>query len=494
VPDDPTPRLPEVAEPSPGIGRDEWVARSGERLDLHGLRRLDAAFNRLPAAIRYGALIVPMLVFPLFTNSDYLMQVGLDTLLYVLLALGLNVALGWAGLLDLGYVAFYGFGAYAFALLASEQLGVHWEAQWAIPTAVVLTGVLGFLLGLPSWRLVGDYLAIVTLFFLQIFLTLLINVDRPDFAFLETLPEWHITNGPNGISTVDPLTFFGRDLRSLDAYYFGAVAAIVVVLTVLYLLNHSRTGRAWRASREDVLAAELMGMPVNWLKLLAFAFGAGIAGLAGSIFAASQGAVFPSSFDLTLLITVYAMVILGGVGSLAGMVIGAVVLNVSLEVLRDPGDASWLFFLALLLVTPLVVRPLRNWLLVAGGTVVFGFVTHEIVERVWEQGVAGEPAGETRIDRLMDGWVILPSQADAVTWNRVMYLVLVAAVLTLTLLKGWKRLVLFPPVLYLAACIWESAMLPQPAVARYLLIGAMLVALMAARPQGLLGTARVEIV
>jgi branched-chain amino acid transport system permease protein len=492
VPGDPTPRPPEAPEPSPGIGRDEWVARSGERLDLGALRRVDVAFNRLPALVRYGALIVPMLVFPLLTSSDYLMQVGLDTLLFVLLALGLNVALGWAGLLDLGYVAFYGFGAYAFALLASEQLGLHWEAQWAIPAVIVATGMLGFLLALPSWRLVGDYLAIVTLFFLQIFLALLINIDRPDFAFLETLPEWHITNGPNGISTVDPLTFFGHDVRSQDAYYFVAVGAIIVVLTALYLLNHSRTGRAWRSSREDALAAELMGMPVNWLKLLAFAFGAGIAGLAGSIFAASQGAVFPSNFDLTLLITVYAMVILGGVGSLAGMIIGAVVLNVSLEVLRDPGDASSLFFLALLLVTPLLIRPFWHWAVVAAGTIVFGLVAHEVVERVWEDGVAGEPAGEAWIDGVADGWVILPAAPE--TWNRIMYLVLVAAVLGLTLLKGWRRLVLFPPVLYLAACIWESAMLPQPAVARYLLIGGMLVALMAARPQGLLGTARVEIV
>jgi ABC-type branched-subunit amino acid transport system permease subunit len=197
-------------------------------------------------------------------------------------------------------------------------------------------------------------------------------------------------------------------------------------------------------------------------------------------------------FDLTLLITVYAMVILGGVGSLAGMIVGAVVLNVSLEVLRDPGDASWLFFLALVLVSALLLRPLWQWAAVAAATVVLGIVAHEIVERTWERGVAGEPAGEAWIDRLVDGWVLLPVRPEE--WNRITYLVLVAGVLALTLLKGWKRLALFPPVLYLAACVWESAMLPQPAVARYLLIGAMLVALMAARPQGLLGTARVEIV
>ena len=284
-----------------------------------------------------------MVAWPFLTGSDYLTQVGIDTLLYVLLALGLNVAVGWAGLLDLGYVAFYAFGAYAFALLASEQFDVHLEAQWAIPLIVMLTMVVGFLLGLPSWRVSGDYLAIVTLFFLQIYLVLLNNVDRPDFHFLDETPDWAITNGPNGISTIDPLEFFGRRLTSLDAYYWLLVGAIALVLAALYLANHSRTGRAWRALREDFLAAELMSMPVTRLKLLAFVVGAGVAGLAGSIFAAQQGAVFPVNFDLTLLITLYAMVILGGAGSLAGVALGAIVLNLSLELLRDPDDASIAF-------------------------------------------------------------------------------------------------------------------------------------------------------
>jgi branched-chain amino acid transport system permease protein len=492
VPEDSTPKPPETGETGPRIGRDEWVARAQANLELDRLGRLVARFNALPPLVRYGALIVPMLVYPLVVNSDYHMQVGLDTLLFVLLALGLNVALGWAGLLDLGYVAFYGFGAYAFALLASEQLDVHLEAQWAIPIVVALTVILGFALGLPSWRVTGDYLAIVTLFFLQIFLTLLINIDRPDFAFFEETPELGLTNGPNGISTVDPFRFVGRAARSLEAYYFLTVAAIVVVLAALWLVNHSRTGRAWRALREDELASQLMSMPVNWLKLVAFAFGAGVAGLAGSILAASQGAVFPVNFDLTLLITVYAMVILGGVGSLAGVMLGAVVLNASLELLRTPENASWLFFAALVLVTPFLIRPLWRWAAVAATTLVFGFVAHEVVERVWSEGVAGRTAGATRIDRWVDGWVILP--ADPQTWNRVMYIVLVAGILGLTLLRGWWRLVAAVPVMYLAASIWESALLPQPAVARYILIGAMLVALMAGRSQGLLGTQRVEIV
>jgi branched-chain amino acid transport system permease protein len=420
------------------------------------------------------------------------MQVGVDTLLYVLLALGLNVAVGWAGLLDLGYVAFYAFGAYGFALLASEQFDLHWEAQWAIPTIVLLTMLLGLLLGLPSWRLSGDYLAIVTLFFLQIFLVLLNNVDRPDFQFLENPPDWSITNGPNGISTVDPLTFFGRELTSLDAYYWVLVGAIGLVLTALYLANNSRTGRAWRALREDILAAELMSMPVRWLKLLAFVVGAGVAGLAGTIFAAQQGAVFPVNFDLTLLITLYAMVILGGAGSLAGVALGAIVINLSLELLRDPDDASLAFFGALVVVTLLTMRPFVRWAALAAGTIVFGLVAHFVVERAWPEGVAGQSAGQTRVDGWVEGWAIIPS--DPQTWNRVMYIVLIAGVLALTVVRGWWRLALAAPVLYLAISIWESAMLPQPSVARYLLIGAMLVGLMAARPQGLLGQQRVEIV
>jgi hypothetical protein len=186
------------------------------------------------------------------------------------------------------------------------------------------------------------------------------------------------------------------------------------------------------------------------------------------------------------------MVILGGVGSLAGVMLGAVVLNVSLELLRTPENASWLFFSALVLVTPFLIKPLWRWAAVFVGTIVFGFVAHAVVERVWPEGVAGTTAGSTRVDQLLDGWVILP--ADPVTWNRVMYLVLIAGVLSLTLLRGWMRLAVAVPVAYLAASIWESALLPQPAVSRYILIGAMLVGLMAGRPQGLLGTQRVEIV
>ena len=481
-----------MSEQGPRIGRDEWVARAGDNVDRSLTGRGLAAFSRLPAVARYAAIVVPMALVPFLTNDQYVMQVGLDTLIFVMLALGLNVTLGWAGLLDLGYVAFYGFGAYVYAWLASEQFDLHWPAYWAVPVAVLAAAGLGLLLGLTSWRVSGDYFAIVTLFFLQLCLTLAINIDSPDFAFWEIPPEWHITNGPNGISTVDPLEFFGSDFESLDAYYFLAVGLIVLLLAAMYLVNHSRVGRGWRSQREDVLAAELMGMRIRWLKLSAFAYGAAVAGLAGPLLAASHGAVFPVDFDLTVLITVYAMVILGGLGSLAGVMLGAIVLNVSLEVLREPDDASLVFFISLLVVSLAVIRPFWQWAAVAVATVVLGIVVHAVVEQVWPEGVDGTTAGGTRLDDWAEGWVILP--ADAVTWNRIMFLVLIAGVLWLTVLRGWRRLVAFPPVLYLAVCMWESAMLPQPAVARYILIGAMLIGLMAARPQGLLGTQRVEIV
>jgi branched-chain amino acid transport system permease protein len=473
-------------EQGPRIGVDEWVARVAEN---RSLGRLQQQLERVPLAARLGAFVLPMALFPLFTSSGYLMQVAIDTLIFMLLALGLNVALGFAGLLDLGYIAFFGFGAYGYTMFASGHFNLHWDAQWAIPIVVAATIALGFLVGLPSRRLVGDYLAIVTLFFLQIFLVVLLNADRLSLPFIGTT---NLTRGPNGISDVDPMSFFGWKLTSLDDYFYLALIAFAVVLLGLRFLEHSRTGRAWRALREDPLAAELMSMPVSRLKLLAFAFGAGIGGLTGTIFAAEQGAVFPVNFDLTLLITLYAMVILGGVGSLFGVAVGAIVINVTLEALRTPQNASWIFFGLVALV--LLAAPKPRWLgpTILAAVVAFGFVVHATVDALWPAGVAGATVGEARIDGIVDSWVLLPENPDELgKWG---YLVLVAAVLGLTLLQGWWRWVALVPTLYLAACVWENVLVEQPAVARYILIGAMLVGLMAARPQGLFGQARVEIV
>jgi ABC-type branched-subunit amino acid transport system permease subunit len=482
------PERPDAAD-RPRVGVDEWVDRVADRQERGWQGELRARLDGIPPHFKLALMVLPIAVLPLLVDSGYLMQVAIDTLLFMLLALGLNVAVGWAGLLDLGYIAFYGFGAYGFAFLASEHFGIHWQGTFLIPVVVAATILLGFLVGLPSRRLVGDYLAIVTLFFLQLFLTILLNADRLNLPFVG---QTNLTRGPNGISDLDPMRFFGWELDSLNDYFYLSLGAFVVVFVGLSFLNDSRTGRAWRALREDPLAAEMMSMPVNRLKLLAFAFGAGVAGLAGTIFAASQSAVFPVNFDVTLLITLYAMVILGGFGSLTGVAVGAIVINLSLEALRTPENASWIFFGLLVVALPFVLRPWWRWAAVVAGTLVFGFLVRLLAEQFWERGVEGATPGLARIDRLVDGWVLIPASPDGLA--KVAYLVLVAGALALTVLHGWWRTIAFVPVLYLAACVWENVMVVQPSVARYILIGAMLVALMASRPQGLFGTARVEIV
>jgi branched-chain amino acid transport system permease protein len=470
----------------PRIGVDEWVASAETRRARTLGGRLEDALGRVPPAVKLVALALPFAVFPLLVDSDYLLQVGVDTLVFVILALGLNVAVGWVGLLDLGFVAFFGLGAYLYAAMASEYAGRHWDGLLVVPLVAVAVAVAGFLVGLPSRRLVGDYLAIVTLFFLQLWLVVMVNAS--------------FTRGPNGISDLYPLQLLGRDVVSLRGYFYVALAVFVLVVSFLYLLNASRTGRAWRALREDELAAELLTMPVNRLKLMAFAVGAGIAGVAGALYAPSQGAVFPLNFDIVLLITVYAMVVLGGAGSIVGVTVGAVLINASLEALRDPSDASWLFYGAVVLTLLVLIRPWWQPVAVLAGTVAFGFAVHELAEQLRPSLVQGTPFGEARIDELAESWVLLPEgivTEDGLptgSLGRVGYLVLVASILALTLVRSKRwRLVGLVPVLYLTASVWESLLLAQPAVARFLLIGAMLVGLMAYRPQGLFGRQRVEI-
>ena len=271
-------------------------------------------------------------------------RVAFDTVIFMLLALGLNVVVGWGGLLDLGYVAFYGVGAYTYAFLSADQLrpapAVFVVDPRSRPSSAALVGLL---VGLPSRRLVGDYLAIVTLFFFQIFLTVSNNSD-------EHLRPTTSPAGRTGSSTSSRSRLFGHELPVSTegifnvAYLYVALAFFVVVFVALRFVNESRTGRAWRSLREDPLAAELMGMPVNWLKLMAFAFGAAVAALTGTLVTALNGSVFPQTFEFPLLITIYTMVILGGAGSQAGVVIGAIGISVLLEVLREPGDSRFLFY------------------------------------------------------------------------------------------------------------------------------------------------------
>ena len=478
-------------ENRPRIGVDEWVARQGERTALRGgwAAPIVDAFERVPPWARLAIVVGLTALVPFVTDSDYVVRVALNTVLFGLLALGLNVVVGYAGLLDLGYIAFYGFGAYGYAILSSEQFGIHWPTELTIPVVVVASALLGLVLGLPSRRLLGDYLAIVTLFFAQIFVVLTTNADRITLPWNDQPTDF--TGGPNGIAGLDPMKLFGIELGSTQSYLWLSLIVFTLVITGLHLLNESRTGRAWRALREDPLAAEVMSMPVNRLKLLAFMFGAATAGLTGTIFSAVQLGVFPQNFDLPLLITLYAMVILGGAGSLPGVVIGAVVITVSLELLRDPANARLLFYGAILLALLAFMRPWAKLAAVAVGTVVFGIVAYQLVDAIRPAWTSGSIDGGT-LAGLLEGWVVHP--ANPTRLGNIGFVLLIAAVIALSQLRGTLRLVLTVPTLYLAAFVWENRLVAEPSVTRILLLGALLIALMNARPQGLLGTARVEIV
>ena len=465
----------------PGIGRDEWVATHETRTAAE--RRALRWMNRIPPPARLAVLALIAIPVPFYLNSGDLFTFGIFTVLYALLALGLNITVGFAGLLDLGYIAFYGFGAYSYALLASSKYDIHLQGELAIPVIVVASGLLGLLLGWPSRRLLGDYLAIVTLFFAQAFVTV-VAVANPK----------GLTGGANGIAGIDNLNFFGLHVATYRAYYWFAVGAFLLGLAALWSLLRSRIGRAWQALREDPLAAELMGMPVNRLKLLAFSFGAAIAGFTGCIYAALAGSVAGGAFDVTLLITIYAIVILGGTGSLTGVVVGACVINLSYESLRPetPDRARILFYLGILIALVWRVRPWPRLIVALGGAVAFGFAVHAIAASVSNSATSGSPTEAGRLRGAIEDWVVIPAHPGR--WPAYGYVALVAAILLLTLVRGWWRIVALAPTLYLVAFVWENILVQHPSVTRLILFGALLIALMIVRPQGLFGTSRVEIV
>ncbi len=487
----PVPTRPDEGQ-VPRIGVDEWVATHEARRDLgRGLLGvLRRELERVPRPGFYLAFGIAAALLPVVTSDGYVIRVGFDTLLYMLLALGLNIVVGYAGLLDLGYVAFYGFGAYGYAMLASPKFGLHWSTLAVLPVVVVATALLGFLVALPSRRLLGDYLAIVTLFFGQLFVTVVQNGQA--MSFLGFTRHYDVTGGPNGIPDIDPFNAFGGRISSLKGYFYAALLIFLLVLAAVYLVDQSRTGRAWKSLREDALAAELMGMPVNRLKLVAFAFGAAIAGLTGTLFAALNTAVFAADFDVPTLIIVYAMLILGGAGSLGGVILGALIVNVSLEVLRTPGHSTWVFYG--LIAATLVVR-LRPWRWLAAvilGTVALGFAVHAIAAAAWPRGVHGEPAVGGLLGSGLRHWVLLPT--DPQTIGNVAFVCLVLAVLWVTTLRGFAQKLALAPTIYLAAFVWENRLVEEPSVTRLILVGVILIVLMNARPQGLVGSARVEIV
>jgi branched-chain amino acid transport system permease protein len=487
VPDDLAPAPP---PDQPRIGVDEWVASVEDRREQYrGLTGyVRRAWDALPVGGRLLVFLVPAAIFPLVTSTGNLFRYGLITLIYALLALGLNIVVGFAGLLDLGYIAFFGFGAYTYGYVASGHTGRHWPAELAILLAIAVAGVVGLLVGLPSRRLVGDYLAIVTLFFGQAFVVFVNNANRINFPFFGHVD---LTGGANGLDNIDALDVFGWEVNTTKEYYYYTLGAFTLTMVLIFFASESRTGRAWRALREDPLSAEVMSIPVNRLKLMAFVFGASIAGFAGAIYGSVQTGAFPGDFDVGLLITIYAIVILGGAGSLAGVIVGAIIVNGVPELLRDPNQAEWVFYttIALLLVTQL--RPWRRLAAVVGATIALGFALHAIADAWFPRWTAGEP-GEGALAHAVGSWMLLPSDPTRIA--NFAYVFLIAAILVLTIVRGIWRIVLLVPTIYLAAFVWENLLVEQTAGAtRFLLLGALLVVLMNVRPQGLFGTARVEI-
>jgi branched-chain amino acid transport system permease protein len=486
-----SPDVPAAAG-APRIGVDEWVAQvEGRRERYTGLRgAVVRQWDRVPPAARVLLFAAVAALLPLITSEGNVFRYGLFTLVYALLAIGLNIVVGFAGLLDLGYVAFFGFGAYVYGILASPQFDNHWQAAAAIPVVIIATGVLGFLVGLPSRRLVGDYLAIMTLFFGQAFVTFVTNANRIDFPFVGHVD---LTGGANGLASIDPFNFFGFKIDSTTKLYYFLLVVIALVLILLYFVHDSRTGRAWRALREDPLAAEVMSMPVNRLKLLAFVFGAATAGFTGAIYATLATAALPGDYGPGLLITIYAIMILGGFGSLMGIVVGAIVVSSVPELLRSTANARPLFYGAILLAVLVKLRPWRYFAAVVVGLVGLGFAVHAIAAAAYPRLVDGSAQGSGVFARAMNHWMLFPRHPENIA--DVAYIFMVAAIVIVPQLRRLWRTILLPPLLYLLMFVWENLLLEQIGGAtRLILLGAMLVALMNARPQGLFGKAYVEIV
>ena len=305
-----------------------------------------------------GFIALPFLVEAIPMLGPTWVRILGFAMLYVLLALGLNIVIGYAGLLDMGYIGFYAIGAYLYALLASPHLqmaglveGVlDWPVWVIIPLAAVAAAICGVLIGAPVLKLRGDYLAIVTLGFGEIIRIFMNNLDQPV----------NLTNGPQGISNIAPLhvdgaawahapgegaapllslqqswSLFGLQVSPVISYYLFFLAIVILSIVLSKRLEVSRIGRAWMALREDEVAAEAMGLNKRNLKLLAFAMGATFGGVSGVLFSSYQGFVSPESFTLMESIMVRAMVVLGGMGSIRGVVLGALILSVMPELFRD---------------------------------------------------------------------------------------------------------------------------------------------------------------
>jgi len=470
------------------IGVDEWVAQHTDRRDAGtGWRRwMYTVQARVGWWPRWGIALLVGLIFGQLALNVNIETVAVNCLIYAILAIGLNIAVGWAGLLDLGYVAFFGFGAYGYAIFSSSALAtnghgaVHLSAILSIPIVMAGAGVFGALIGLMALRVSGDYLAIVTLFVGQAFMEVVNNVDTGTLG------------GVNGLFGLDPVHSFGGQIVTPNGYYYLALLVTVGLLAFLHLLDESRTGRAWRAVREDELAAKAMTIPVGAVKVMAISFGAIVAALAGTIFAAQQDNVFPTNFTANILILIYACLVLGGAGSLAGAVLGGIVVTAGEQMVSSPTDAGYLFYGLIVLALIVKLRPWRTLAAVLAATVVLGIVLRAIVGAISASATGGPPGSGGWIGSLVRHWVIVPTKAAG--FGNVLYIVLICAVFAIVRLPSRYRPFAMVPTLYAAACCWEARLVVNPSITAQILVGAILIAVMAARPQGLLGTMRVEVV
>ncbi|MES9543998.1 MULTISPECIES: branched-chain amino acid ABC transporter ATP-binding protein/permease [unclassified Actinomadura] len=297
------------------------------------------------AAARYGGwpLLVALALVAGQTLDDYALTVAGTILVYAILGLGINIVVGYAGLLDLGFAAFFAIGAYASGLL---MLKLEWGFWPTLPVAVAAAAVAGAVIGYPTLRLRSDYLAIVTLGFGEIIRITVINLQ--------------VTGGPNGLTGIPPVTVGGREIVTPKDFFYLALAFFTVVLAATALLARSRLAYAWRAIRADDTAAEAVGVPARRVKLLAYVLGAMTGAVAGPLNAAQLGTVDPSSFTFLTSLMILLVVIIGGMGSRPGVMVGAVVIVALPEVLRTVQEYRGLFF-ALLLILIVLLRPQGVW-------------------------------------------------------------------------------------------------------------------------------------
>ena len=422
----------------PRIGTDEWVAQAeGRRRKRSGFwGGVAERWEKTPLLWRYALVISLLIALPLLSgtnmfleligssNNDFIVRTGARFLVFAIMAIGLNVVVGYAGLLDLGYVAFYGLAGYLYAYTSSDFVtalspnGLHLPSLVSVPLVILVVALVGALVGSVSLRLSGDYLAIVTLGFGLVFVQLALTLTRVSFPWNDRPID--LTRGPNGINRLDDISLFGFHFSSTLQYYYLFLVLLALVYLAVHNLNASRIGRAWRAIREDELAAETMGTPTGRLKILAFAIGAGIAALAGSVEAAWLANVVPvPRYSALTLINLYAMVVLGGIGSLSGVVLGAFIFTVLPEVLRSITLASFFFYGLGLLGVWAVLKSWRRFALVVGGTIFGGLLFKFLLGLVWPGLDSSTLQTGSWLNRMVQSWLVLP--ADAQTGRKRRY-------------------------------------------------------------------------